>query len=50
MSAKLSSYPDLANTLGMTKVTSCDEARAFMRGYYEYLEAHPGFDAESRSK
>jgi hypothetical protein len=42
---KLRTYPELAKTLGMTSVSTCDEARQYARTYHAYSQAHPNFDA-----
>jgi hypothetical protein len=46
MNRKLKYFPELGEAIGLSKVTSCDGARAFVRGYAEYSAAHPDFDAE----
>lgn len=50
MNAKLLKYPDFASAIGMARVSTCDEARAFMTAYNDYLASYPGFDEESPSK
>jgi len=45
MNRKLYHFPELAAAVGMSSVSDCAEARAFMRGYHAYSDAHPGFDA-----
>jgi len=44
MNRKLTKYPALAAAIGMNRVSSCDEARAFMSAYYRYREKHPEID------
>ncbi len=44
MNNKLRYYPDFAGELGMDSVSDCEGARAFMLGYANYREKHPGFD------
>lgn len=41
----LSFYPELVDAVGLDHVSTCDEARTFMREYGSYSAAHPGFDA-----
>jgi hypothetical protein len=42
---KLRNYPEFASAIGIHCVRDCAQARAFMKAYRAYLEAHPGFDA-----
>jgi hypothetical protein len=45
MNNKLRVYPEFAAALGMSSVSSCESARAFMSGYVDYLARFPDFDA-----
>lgn len=41
---KLRNYPELAATIHMVNVSTCNEARQFMHGYLEYYSQHAHFD------
>jgi hypothetical protein len=41
---KLQLYPELAEWVGFNQVSTCEGGRAFLRGFREFSEAHPGFD------
>lgn len=45
MNRKLYYFPDFAKTIGMRAVSDCEGARAFVRGYRDYRNTHPHFDA-----
>jgi len=44
MNRKLAKYPAFAAAIGMSSVSSCDEARAFMAAYNRYTLKHPEID------
>lgn len=43
MNYKLMRYPELQAATGLTDVSDCAGARAFIRGYNQYKSAHPEF-------
>lgn len=47
MNDKLRHYPAFAKAIGLHCVADCATARAFTRGYEEYLATHPEFDADN---
>jgi hypothetical protein len=46
MNHKLDHYPEFAEAFGTQTVSECETAVRFDAAYAEYLEAHPGFDAD----
>jgi hypothetical protein len=46
MNHKLRHYPDFAAEVGIDSVADCAGARQFLARYAEYLQSHPGFDAD----
>lgn len=44
MNRKLAKYPAFAAAIGMSRVSSCDQARAFMAAYNRYMVNHPEID------
>lgn len=46
MNWKLRHYPELASAIGMDLVSDCESARQFATAYGQYVEDHPGFDAD----
>lgn len=50
MTRKLWRYPTLAERAGLTSVSSCEEAAAYVRAYREYYVLHPDFEARRDPK
>jgi hypothetical protein len=44
MNRKLAKYPAFASAIGLSNVSTCDEAREFMAAYNRYTVKHPEID------
>lgn len=47
---KLAAYPELRRATGLSRVRTCNDARAFIRGYNAYVAEHPTFQEGARAK
>ncbi len=46
INAMLADYPELARTLGIDRVDSCEQARSFFAEYIDYVESFPSPEAD----